>query len=128
MVVVDASFISLRYLLPVIKGWLAEPAEVITLIKPQFEAGKGQVGKGGVVRDVQVHRSVLQNVLSFAEGQGYVARGLIRSPIKGPAGNIEFLAWLHHTAQDQAATTAGHAAMIGRVLGLEAGTDELPGG
>lgn len=94
LVVVDASFISLRLLLPVIRGWLADGADLIVLIKPQFEAGKGQVGKGGVVRDPDIHRRVLQEVLLSAQGTGYTTRGLIRSPLKGPAGNVEFLAWL----------------------------------
>ncbi len=94
VVVMDASFISLRLLLPVVKGWLAETATVIPLIKPQFEAGKRDVGKGGVVRDIAVHRRVLQDVLHFACEIGFGVRGLVQSPLKGPAGNIEFLAWL----------------------------------
>ena len=94
LVVMDASFISLKLLLPVIKNWLISPADVIPLIKPQFEAGQQDVGKGGVVRDNQVHARVLQEVLTFARGQGFAVRGLIKSPLKGPAGNIEFLAWL----------------------------------
>ncbi len=94
LVVVDASFISLRLLLPVIRGWLTERADVIALIKPQFEAGRHDVGKGGVVRDHTVHRRVLQDVLEVARTLGFVPAGLILSPLKGPAGNIEFLAWL----------------------------------
>jgi len=95
LIVVDASFISLRLLLPVLRGWLVEKAVgVIALIKPQFEAGKGQVGKGGVVRDPAVHRRVLQDVLDAAQEAGYHVWGLIPSPLKGPAGNIEFLTWL----------------------------------
>ena len=92
--VIDASFISLQLLLPVVRGWLEARADVIALIKPQFEAGKGQVGKGGVVRDPQIHRRVLLDVLSGAEAAGYGVRGLAPSPLKGPAGNIEFLVWL----------------------------------
>jgi 23S rRNA (cytidine1920-2'-O)/16S rRNA (cytidine1409-2'-O)-methyltransferase len=94
LAVVDASFISLRLLLPVVKGWLAPQADVIPLIKPQFEAGRDDVGKGGVVRDPKVHARVLEEVLSFAQALGFTQRGLIQSPLKGPAGNIEFLAWL----------------------------------
>src|SRR5690606_23434854 len=71
LVVVDASFISLRLLLPVLRGWLAPAADVIALVKPQFEAGKGQVGKGGVVRDPAIHARVLRDVLGFAEGTGF---------------------------------------------------------
>jgi len=100
VVVVDASFISLQHILPVVAGWLDDPADVIPLIKPQFEAGRGQVGKGGVVRDPQVHRAVLSKVLAFAQAEGYTVRGLIQSPLKGPAGNIEFLAWLQHSSHD----------------------------
>ena len=94
LVVVDASFISLKLLLPVLRDWTAPAADVITLVKPQFEAGKGQVGKGGVVRDPAVHERVLRDVLDDAVEDGFIPRGLIMSPLKGPAGNIEFLAWL----------------------------------
>lgn len=94
LAVVDASFISLRLLLPVVKGWLAPQADVIPLIKPQFEAGRDDVGKGGVVRDPKVHARVIEEVLTFAQALGFTQRGLIQSPLKGPAGNIEFLAWL----------------------------------
>ncbi len=96
LVVVDASFISLKLLLPVIKGWLTPQADIITLIKPQFEAGKKDVGKGGVVKDPAVHQRVLEEILGFGLSQGLVVRGLTRSPIKGPAGNIEYLAWFQH--------------------------------
>jgi len=94
LVVADVSFISLRYLLPVVRGWLSSPADLILLIKPQFEAGKGQVGKGGVVRDPQTHRHVLADVLDAAQAEGFAVGGLIRSPLRGPAGNVEFLVWL----------------------------------
>jgi 23S rRNA (cytidine1920-2'-O)/16S rRNA (cytidine1409-2'-O)-methyltransferase len=94
LLVADVSFISLRYLFPVFHRWLKPRADVIMLIKPQFEAGRELVGKGGVVRDPAVHRHVLEEVLSAAQGEGYALRGLIRSPLKGPAGNVEFLAWL----------------------------------
>lgn len=94
LVVMDASFISLKLLLPVVKGWLAGQADVIPLIKPQFEAGKQDVGKGGVVRDPRIHKRVLEEVLISAREQGFAIRGLTPSPIKGPAGNTEFLAWL----------------------------------
>jgi len=94
LIVVDASFISLRLLLPVFKGWIEDAADLVVLIKPQFEAGKGQVGKGGVVRDPAIHAQVLDDVLAAAETDGYSLRGLLASPLRGPAGNIEFLAWL----------------------------------
>jgi 23S rRNA (cytidine1920-2'-O)/16S rRNA (cytidine1409-2'-O)-methyltransferase len=91
---VDVSFISLRLVLPAMRRLLKPEAWVVALIKPQFEAGPGQVGKGGVVRDAGVHRAVLREVLGFATQQGLPPRGLTRSPITGPAGNVEFLAWL----------------------------------
>jgi 23S rRNA (cytidine1920-2'-O)/16S rRNA (cytidine1409-2'-O)-methyltransferase len=93
---VDASFISLKTLLPVVKNWLARPAEVITLIKPQFEAGKKEVSRGdGVIRDPEIHRQVLSEILAFTQMQGFGVQGLIRSPLLGPKGNVEFLAWLN---------------------------------
>jgi 23S rRNA (cytidine1920-2'-O)/16S rRNA (cytidine1409-2'-O)-methyltransferase len=92
---VDASFISLKTLLPVMRPWLADMGEIIALIKPQFEAGRAEVARGdGVIRDPAVHRLVLQDVLDFAERQAYRLRGLHRSPLLGPKGNVEFLAWL----------------------------------
>ena len=94
LTVIDASFISLKLLLPVIKGWLASPGDIIALIKPQFEAGKKDVGKGGVVKDPSVHIRVLEETLCFAQSQDFSIRGLTVSPLKGPAGNIEFLVWL----------------------------------
>jgi 23S rRNA (cytidine1920-2'-O)/16S rRNA (cytidine1409-2'-O)-methyltransferase len=94
LVTIDASFIPLRLLLPVVKGWLTDPGAVIVLIKPQFEAGKGSVGKGGIVKSPDIHRRVLHEVLTTALAQGFHVGGLIRSPLKGRAGNVEFLAWL----------------------------------
>lgn len=94
LVVIDASFISLKLLLPVIKNWLQPEGDVIALIKPQFEAGRKDVGKGGVVRDSDVHQRVLQETLIFAQEGGFSVQGLTRSRLKGPAGNIEFLVWL----------------------------------
>ena len=96
LVTIDASFISLRLLLPVVKAWLMpESGSILVLIKPQFEAGRGDVRRGkGVIRDPQVHRQVLREVLTFAEARGLSVRGLKRSPLLGPKGNVEFLAWL----------------------------------
>lgn len=96
LVVIDASFISLKLLLPVISKWLTEKADVITLIKPQFEAGRKDVGKGGVVKDVAIHRRVLYEILGFTQTLDFSVGGLIMSPLKGPAGNTEFLAWFCH--------------------------------
>jgi 23S rRNA (cytidine1920-2'-O)/16S rRNA (cytidine1409-2'-O)-methyltransferase len=91
---VDVSFISLRLVLQRVARLLIPTGQTIALIKPQFEVGKGLVGKGGVVRDPQLHRLAIEKVLTGAEGTGFAAQGLIRSPIRGPAGNVEFLVWL----------------------------------
>lgn len=91
---IDVSFISLRLVLPVAYNLLADDGELVALIKPQFEAGREQVGKKGVVRDINVHYSVVETVLSFAEEIGFAVCGLSFSPIKGPEGNIEYLAYL----------------------------------
>ncbi|MBI5842583.1 MAG: TlyA family RNA methyltransferase [Chloroflexi bacterium] len=123
-VTVDASFISLKILLPVIKNWFS-PLEshreeregreekknlsalrvlrgsenmqggIVALIKPQFEAGKKDVARGdGVIRDPEVHKQVLLDILTFAQNAGFAIRGLVRSPLLGPKGNTEFLVWL----------------------------------
>jgi 23S rRNA (cytidine1920-2'-O)/16S rRNA (cytidine1409-2'-O)-methyltransferase len=103
---IDASFISLKILLPVAQTWFSpslpsapspneKKCDLVVLIKPQFEAGRKDVARGdGVVRDPEIHRRVLAEVLAFAEGQGLAVRGLIASPLRGPKGNVEFLAWL----------------------------------
>lgn len=92
--VVDVSFISLTKILPPLCANLAPEAELVTLIKPQFEAGRSDVGKGGVVRDPAIHEAVVEKIRSFGESScGLTCRGVITSPIKGPAGNIEFLAY-----------------------------------
>ncbi len=90
----DLSFISLKILFPVFRFWLKPDGEAVVLVKPQFEAGRKAVGKGGVVRDPAVHRAVLVDVLRAAGMAGFSAAGLIASPLKGPAGNVEFLAYL----------------------------------
>ena len=91
---IDVSFISLALILPAVTGWLRPEGQIVTLVKPQFEAGREQVGKGGVVRDPAIHADVLQRVLSWANTHGLTPVGVIRSPITGPAGNVEFLARL----------------------------------
>ncbi len=120
LITIDASFISLKILLPVVKYWFgrfppsASPADggkwkacpersrrvesVVALIKPQFEAGRKDVSRGdGVIRDPEIHKQVLFDVLGFAQKQGFAIRGLVRSPLLGPKGNAEFLAWLDQT-------------------------------
>ena len=93
--VVDVSFISLKIVLPVIKTFLKENVgQVLCLIKPQFEAGKEKVGKKGVVRDPDVHKEVLDDFVALTKEIGFRILGLTFSPVKGPEGNIEFLAHL----------------------------------
>jgi 23S rRNA (cytidine1920-2'-O)/16S rRNA (cytidine1409-2'-O)-methyltransferase len=99
LAVVDVSFISLLKVFPVLKD-LDIPA-VIALIKPQFEAGRGQVGRGGVVRDPDIHRRVLEEVAAGARSAGYHLQRLTYSPIKGPRGNIEYLALFHRNPPPQ---------------------------
>lgn len=92
---IDASFISLKTLLPAVKRWLAPRGEILALIKPQFEAGRKEVSRGkGVIRDPEIHRQVLREILDFVQEIELAPRGLLRSPVQGPKGNIEFLAWL----------------------------------
>jgi 23S rRNA (cytidine1920-2'-O)/16S rRNA (cytidine1409-2'-O)-methyltransferase len=93
--VIDASFISLALVLPATVHLLHPEGQVVALIKPQFEAGKDDVGKGGVVRDQRIHRRVLHETATMAQALGLVVAGLTVSPAPGPAGNIEFLIWLH---------------------------------
>ena len=97
--VVDVSFISLKIVLPVIKTFLKPTGQVLCLIKPQFEAGKEKVGKKGVVRDPQTHKEVLDNFVELANSLEFKILGLTFSPVKGPEGNIEFLA--HLTLNDK---------------------------
>ncbi|MBE2235229.1 MAG: TlyA family RNA methyltransferase [Anaerolinea sp.] len=94
LAVIDVSFIGLDLVLPAVARLLRGEGRAVVLIKPQFEAGKALVGKGGVVRDPAVHRAVLLRVLSWAAAHGWAVAGLIRSPITGPKGNVEFLALL----------------------------------
>ncbi len=94
LAVIDVSFISLRLILPAVRQWLAQKADVAALIKPQFEAGPRQVGKGGIVKDTAVHRQVLAQILEWAAAHQLHPAGLTRSSITGADGNVEFLAWL----------------------------------
>ena len=98
---IDVAFISLEKVLPVVFEVLTDSGEVVALIKPQFEAGREHVGKKGVVRDKKIHAVVIEKVLNFAAGIGFAVRGLDFSPVKGPEGNIEYLA---HLAKNFSAT------------------------
>lgn len=94
LVVIDVSFISLALMFPVVSRVLKTGGLCVPLIKPQFEAGKENVGKRGVVRDPAVHEMVLRNAIRYANDNGLLLRGLIASPLRGPNGNVEFLASL----------------------------------
>jgi 23S rRNA (cytidine1920-2'-O)/16S rRNA (cytidine1409-2'-O)-methyltransferase len=97
LAVVDVSFIGLGLVLPRIASLLTPDGSVIALIKPQFEVGKGQVGKGGVVREPKLHQYAIERVLGESVSLGLAPTGVTRSPIKGPAGNVEFLARLERS-------------------------------
>ena len=97
---VDVSFISLTLVLPVAHRLLKDGAQMVCLVKPQFEAGKDKVGKKGVVRDPQIHREVIRKVIGCAAELGFWVRGLDFSPIKGPEGNIEYLLFLQKPQQE----------------------------
>ena len=94
---VDVSFISLKLVLPAARKLMAENAQAVCLIKPQFEAGRENVGKKGVVRDPRVHKQVVESITSFCLENGFDVLGLDYSPIKGPEGNIEYLIYLNKT-------------------------------
>jgi 23S rRNA (cytidine1920-2'-O)/16S rRNA (cytidine1409-2'-O)-methyltransferase len=135
VVTIDASFISLKILLPVVKGWfdyrgdkaldeidqdektVSEDKYVVALIKPQFEAGRTQVSRGsGVIRDPNIHKEVLLKVIEFGRQEGFNPRGLIRSPLLGPKGNAEFLIWLDCSGKSEG---AGLSFDVDKLLGGE---------
>ena len=91
IVTIDVSFISLRLVLPPVPALLAPGGDVVALVKPQFEAGREEVGKGGIVRDAAVHQRVIDEVVDEARRLGFVVAGLTPSPIAGAEGNREFL-------------------------------------
>ena len=91
---IDVSFISLKLVLPVVKNLLKENGEIIALIKPQFEVGKGEVGKGGIVKDEEKHKKVISEIKSFAIDSGFKVLNVTKSPIAGQKGNVEFLIYL----------------------------------
>lgn len=100
---IDVAFISLEKILPAVRKLLAEEAFVIALVKPQFEAGRENVGKKGVVRDPAVHKEVIHRVIAFAKEEGFGIGGLEFSPVKGPEGNIEYLLYLTTGSEDNVA-------------------------
>jgi len=101
---IDVSFISLKLVLPVAYKLLSDNGEVAALVKPQFEAGREQVGKKGVVRDINVHYQVVENAVNTAKEIGFYPSGLSFSPIKGPEGNIEYLLYLKKEETEETVT------------------------
>jgi 23S rRNA (cytidine1920-2'-O)/16S rRNA (cytidine1409-2'-O)-methyltransferase len=112
LAVFDLSFISITKVLPAVLTLLEPCCDLIALIKPQFEAGKEAVGKGGVVKNAMTHEIVLKNILDFAATQDLATISLTYSPVKGPAGNIEFLAHWHRPASDDRKTAEQRADLI----------------
>lgn len=108
--VVDVSFISLKIVLPVIKTFLKSTGQILCLIKPQFEAGRDKVGKKGVVREPEIHKEVLDDFVSLTKSLELKILGLTFSPVKGPEGNIEFLA--HLTLEDKPGIEPDTAAVV----------------
>lgn len=114
---IDVAFISLDKILPAVYKILKAEGFVIALIKPQFEAGKENVGKKGVVRDASIHEQVINNVIDFAKEEGFGIAGLDFSPIKGPEGNIEYLLHLTKNTDDDAISSAMVTELVGRSHG-----------
>lgn len=114
LAVVDVSFISLRHILPSVRRWLLPRADVVVLVKPQFEAGKSDVGKGGIVKDPAIHKRVLREVSEFAATQGFSVVDLMRSPITGQKGNSEFLLWLR--IESAASSASDDHAAVSRLI------------
>jgi 23S rRNA (cytidine1920-2'-O)/16S rRNA (cytidine1409-2'-O)-methyltransferase len=112
---IDVSFISLGLIFPAVARILKPGGTCVPLIKPQFEAGRKDVGKGGVVRDPAIHRRVLEGVIERAEENGLYPHGLVASPLLGPAGNVEFLA--NFTFEHDNETESDSAAIIDQALG-----------
>jgi 23S rRNA (cytidine1920-2'-O)/16S rRNA (cytidine1409-2'-O)-methyltransferase len=117
LVVTDVSFISLRTVLPHLVALMGDDADLVALVKPQFEIGKGRVGKRGVVKDPAAHIEVLEACVTAVEESGLAVRGLTFSPIKGPEGNIEFWLWAAFRGEPATATAAEVVATAHDALG-----------
>ena len=118
-ITIDVAFISLEKVLPIVYDLLKASGEIVALIKPQFEAGREHVGKKGVVRDKKIHAAVVEKVLNFATGLGFEICGINFSPVKGPEGNIEYLAYLRK------ADSAGAFDMAEILTAVNAAHEEL---
>jgi len=112
--VVDVSFISLTLVIPAVLKLLKPDGWIVALVKPQFEAGRQQVGRGGVVKDPCVHRQVLQKIADWARSEGLAVLGLVESPLRGPAGNREFFIYLSRRGESIAIGPT-----VDRVVGSE---------
>ena len=97
---IDVSFISLKLIFPVAAKLLADDGSLVCLVKPQFEAGRSQVGKKGIVRDASVHKEVIENVIGYGKDNGLYSHGLTYSPVTGTKGNIEYLLYMKKTPAD----------------------------
>ena len=97
LVVIDVSFISVRKIIPAIAGLLRATGNIIVLVKPQFEAKRDEVGKGGIIRRPEIHARILGRFVKWITDNGYRLKGLVASPIEGASGNREFLAWVKLT-------------------------------
>jgi 23S rRNA (cytidine1920-2'-O)/16S rRNA (cytidine1409-2'-O)-methyltransferase len=117
LVVIDVSFVGLAKVLPFVVPLMRPDGSIVALVKPQFEAGKGRVGKKGVVRDPVVHRDVLDSLVTRAAADGMVVRGLTWSPITGPEGNIEFWIWLARSGEPTTQTPETVVAAAHEALG-----------
>lgn len=109
LITMDVSFISLKALLPVVRGWFDQTGgDVIALVKPQFEAPRELSARSrGVIRDPEIHQKILQDFLVFAESQGFRVQATLPSPLLGPKGNVEFLVWLAFPRENKASSTIG---------------------
>lgn len=121
---VDVSFISLDKVLPAAKPLLKNDAHMVCLIKPQFEAGREEVGKKGVVRDVKVHERVIEKITDLSTELGFAVLGLTYSPVKGPEGNIEYLIYISNDKEDEHAISADKAAIARLVADAHAALDK----
>jgi 23S rRNA (cytidine1920-2'-O)/16S rRNA (cytidine1409-2'-O)-methyltransferase len=112
-VCIDVSFISLRLILPAVHRWLTPDGDVVALVKPQFEAGQAYVGKGGIVRATAVHQQVLEEIIGWCGANGFAPQGLMRSPLTGTDGNVEFLLWLRSGDEGVTAVDLLHDLALG---------------
>jgi len=128
LIVADCSFISLRQVLPPALGHLRAGGQLVVLVKPQFEVGRGRVGKGGVVRDAALRQETIDGLRTFCEGLGLEVRGGVDATIAGPKGNQEHLLWLYKPASEAASAGAGGSGGLGGEDGVSAvGVDESGG-